>query len=221
MADPKFWHDLEPQFRELSSPFDLRADWSYPFGSDRVTWHIAPRSSRFENLARRAGAAVSNSADADSLEVWLSLLKGAPSAPYPAIQDKGPPIVFGTVSGICEASANLCMEFETKALEAERRRQLNPMEPARPEAAGEDQQPVAAPTPHKRKPSSITSEIAVRKMEAFLGSHHIKWFAFAKSAKTTDRTLRTFRRTGGVSRDTLDGIAEAMGTKADDLLKPE
>jgi hypothetical protein len=85
MVGSKFWHDLEAQFRELSCPFDLRADWNRQFGTDRVRWgQIVGFSSRLrlEDLARQAGAAV-GSAGADSLEAWLNLIWTPESVKFP------------------------------------------------------------------------------------------------------------------------------------------
>lgn len=73
--------------------------------------------------------------------------------------------------------------------------------------------------PKSRLRSTIYSPSAVRKMEAHLAAKGIGLTDFASSAGTTDRTLRTFRNTGRVSRIILAGIAKAMGITKDELLK--
>jgi hypothetical protein len=133
MADSQFWHGLEAQFRVLSQPFDLRVDWHSVLDSNDVKWRIVgtPEAScrRFENLARRAGAAISNSADADSLDAWLRLLRQQSKNPHDhtgLAYSQNPdgtraPVAFGTIPSVCEASANLCIEFKTEAEEELRR----------------------------------------------------------------------------------------------------
>jgi hypothetical protein len=73
----------------------------------------------------------------------------------------------------------------------------------------------------KRFESTITSAIAVQRMDAYIKSKGIGLTTFANQAKITDRTLRTFRNTGAVRRDTFDAIAKAMDTTTEELLKPE
>ena len=56
-------------------------------------------------------------------------------------------------------------------------------------------------------------------MEKYLRDNGIGLTDFASRAQTTDRTLRSFRKTGKVRRDIFEGIAKAMGTTKADLLK--
>lgn len=72
-----------------------------------------------------------------------------------------------------------------------------------------------------RFPRTITSPIAARRMEAHITNAGLGQTEFATKARITDRTLRTFRRTGKVDRQTLDQIAAAMGTTRELLLAPE
>jgi hypothetical protein len=71
-----------------------------------------------------------------------------------------------------------------------------------------------------RLSATVMSPTAARKMEAFLAKG-IGQTELAIQAGTTDRTLRNFRRTGKIRRDLLDGIAKAMGTTRNELLKPD
>jgi hypothetical protein len=66
---------------------------------------------------------------------------------------------------------------------------------------------------------SIHCPSAARKLEAYLGAKGIGLTDFATTADTTDRTLRSFRRTGRVRRDIFESIARAMGTTKEELLK--
>jgi hypothetical protein len=77
------------------------------------------------------------------------------------------------------------------------------------------------PIGNKRLPATVTSQTAVKRMEAYIKSNGIGQAEFAGRASTTDRTLRTFRRTATVRRDIFDAIAKAMGTTREELLKPE
>jgi hypothetical protein len=70
-----------------------------------------------------------------------------------------------------------------------------------------------------RLSSTVTSIAAVRKLNEFLAMKGIGLTEFAGHAQTTDRTLRSFRKTGKVRRNIFDNIAKAMGTTKDDLLK--
>jgi hypothetical protein len=82
--------------------------------------------------------------------------------------------------------------------------------------------PAAAPldmAPQKRLSSTISSSSAARRMEAYLESNPMKRTAFAVQAQTTDRTLRSFRKTGKVRRDIFENITKAMGVTPEALLE--
>lgn len=71
---------------------------------------------------------------------------------------------------------------------------------------------------HDRLPSTVDSLSAARKMEAFIKSKGIGLTEFATSAGVTDRTLRSFRKTGKIRRSLLAQIAKAMGTTKENML---
>jgi len=75
------------------------------------------------------------------------------------------------------------------------------------------------PRPQTRMPGTVTNPSAARKMEAYLEAKGIGLTDFATSVGTTDRTLRSFRRTGKVRRNIFDSIAQQMGTTKEELLK--
>jgi hypothetical protein len=56
-------------------------------------------------------------------------------------------------------------------------------------------------------------------METYLKSKNIGQTDFAATVGTTDRTLRSFRKTGKVRRDIFKSIAIHMGTTMEALLK--
>jgi hypothetical protein len=73
---------------------------------------------------------------------------------------------------------------------------------------------VAAP----RFSGTITSRDAVERMDAYIVGRGLGLTEFACQAGTTDRTLRSFRKTATVRRDIFDGIAKAMGLTREELL---
>jgi hypothetical protein len=75
--------------------------------------------------------------------------------------------------------------------------------------------------PAIRLRATINSLSAARRMETYLESKGIGQTEFAVQVGTTDRTLRTFRRTGKVRRDIFRAIAKAMGTTTEALFKRE
>jgi hypothetical protein len=82
---------------------------------------------------------------------------------------------------------------------------------------------LASPTVKEAKPKRMRATIecpaAARKLEAYLRSEGLGQTEFAIKAGTTDRTLRKFRKTGMVKRSIFEGIAKAMGTTKEALLK--
>jgi hypothetical protein len=71
----------------------------------------------------------------------------------------------------------------------------------------------------KRLRATIESPSAARKLEAYLKREGLGLTDFATKAGTTDRTLRSFRKTGKVRRSIFEDIAKAMGTTKEALLK--
>ncbi len=71
-----------------------------------------------------------------------------------------------------------------------------------------------------RLSAMIDCPSAARRLEAHLKANGIGQGNFAIKAGTTERTLRSFRRTGKIRRDLFESIAQAMGLSKDDLLKP-
>jgi hypothetical protein len=78
---------------------------------------------------------------------------------------------------------------------------------------------VTSNQPPKRLRATVNCPGAARKMEAYLEANGIGATQFAIEAQTTDRTIRSFRKTGRVRRDILDNIAKAMQITKEALLK--
>jgi hypothetical protein len=157
---------------------------------------------RFEALGVRAAIALGSPKDTDLLDYWLHRLfldlRENNSHELLAASEEG-----GMILHVCEASATFCSRVEKRALgtttlaaEQEARR-------------------------HKRLRATIDSPSAAKRMETYLESHGIGQTQFAVQVGTTDRTLRTFRKTGKVRRDIFESIAKAMGTTKEVLLKRE
>lgn len=70
-----------------------------------------------------------------------------------------------------------------------------------------------------RLSSTITCPSAARKLEQFLTAKVISVPKFAEKAQTTDRTIRSFRKTGKVRRSIFENIANAMGITKEELLR--
>jgi hypothetical protein len=84
-----------------------------------------------------------------------------------------------------------------------------------PHGDGTNQQPQ-----RRRLTGTVTSAVAARRMEDYMEAHGGQT-TFATRARTTDRTLRAFRKTGKVRRDIFEAIAREMGTTPEALLKAE
>lgn len=72
---------------------------------------------------------------------------------------------------------------------------------------------------HIRLSATVSSPQAARRMERYLQEKGMGLTDFAGNAQTTDRTLRSFRKTGKVRRDIFRSIAKAMGITPDELLR--
>jgi hypothetical protein len=72
-----------------------------------------------------------------------------------------------------------------------------------------------------RLSGSTYSPMAAKRVESYIKTKGISVKNFAELAGTTDRTLRSFRKTGRIRTTSLPGIASAMGTTVEKLLEPE
>jgi hypothetical protein len=139
MLDSDFWRDLAEKFRAIKDPHNkLHAIWQYTVKVDEqpppfAEWNFGISDQRmlsvryeFETVARRGGPKVHPYMD--SLIGWLEALResglnaemsgsGIKSTPDGALTDR---TYSGRISRICEASADLCKQYESLALEMER-----------------------------------------------------------------------------------------------------
>jgi hypothetical protein len=81
-----------------------------------------------------------------------------------------------------------------------------------------DHKKIATPNKPKRAPSTVTSLSAAQKVEDYVIKKHSGMTEFAIQAGITDRTLRSFRKTGKIRRSLVEGIAKAMGITKEELL---
>jgi len=116
----------------------------------------------------------------------------------------------------------LTEEEMRRAISAELTRSVDKWCPAESSPGNDGQaSPVVIAKGHvssKRLPGTVTSAAAARKLEAYLETNALGMTEFANLVPTTDRTLRSFRKTGKVRRDIFDGIAKAMRTTKEKLL---
>jgi hypothetical protein len=114
------------------------------------------------------------------------------------------------------------LRLKSQRIQAERSISAASEPPARGVSGAEGLLRPPRPTENPRRfPSTITSELAARRMEAYMTSKGIGQTDFARKAGTTDRTLRKFRKTGKVRRDLFAAIAKEMGITTEALLSPE
>jgi hypothetical protein len=118
----------------------------------------------------------------------------------------------GMILSVCVASATFCARLERSALQE--------AEPSGITAGHNTRQPEPE-QPSQRLRATISSPIAAARMENYLKSKGIGQTDFAATVGTTDRTLRSFRRTGRIRRDILDSIAIHMGMTKEALLTPD
>lgn len=142
MANSKFWRNLAKAFRALQVDSRMRAEWHYIIGEAPKEWTLAGLSPmariRFEALARRGAAALSDAAGSDLLVVWLEALRVASGTsrfikerPGTEQNSDGTGVAHhrsGIIWRVCEASAIYCGEREGCAREAELRAKLQTRE---------------------------------------------------------------------------------------------
>jgi DNA-binding Xre family transcriptional regulator len=77
----------------------------------------------------------------------------------------------------------------------------------------------ASPIRSARMSSTVHSQVAVRRIEAFMEAKGLRQTEFARRANTTERTIRKIRKTATISRGMLADIAKALGISKEELLK--
>jgi hypothetical protein len=80
-------------------------------------------------------------------------------------------------------------------------------------------QPSASPIDKPSvKTRSIYCAAAVERVEEYVRVHGLNYTEFANQAKTSDKTLRSFRTNKRIRSSVLDGIANAMGLTREKLI---
>ena len=152
MADSSFWRDLAEKFLALQGTHGvLHADRDYKIGSgEPAIWTVKGAGSptartQFETLAKRGASALPYAGSSDLFFVWLEALMrnstnftsddGDSFEP----NDDGSRLYHlrGTISRVCETSANYCSVLEGQALEAEFREKRQKAPPANDPKASE------------------------------------------------------------------------------------
>jgi hypothetical protein len=237
MSDSDSWRDLAAQFLALARPQgDIHARWQYTVGSGVVgNWTLGGDCTlqiQFEALARRAAVGLPNKHSYDLLIAWLEAIREdrrgfemLNSFPTEINDDgsRGATYCLGSIRGVCEASVNFCRVLESLALQAEfegkKRNDPHNYKSHVESTPHHDSTPAEKEEPRKRLSVMIYCPSAARKMENYLEANGIGLTQFATSIGTTDRTLRSFRKTGKVKRSIFDDIAGGMGTTKESLLK--
>jgi len=83
-----------------------------------------------------------------------------------------------------------------------------------------DESAPSAAAPQRKFSATIKSLSAAKKVEEYLHGKQIGLTEFANRINVTDRTLRSFRKSGRIRRDSFAAIAKEMGTTPDELMKP-
>jgi hypothetical protein len=238
MLDSDFWKKLEKKFRSVQDCARVHFNWTDVGLPDLELWDCALRGTalltarlRFEGLARRAGTRIDPQC-LDSLSVWLSLLKrkGRQDLVRPGNEPGR-----GQIQCVCEVSADYCLVLENRAIEAERRARIEEERQPSPKNSTPLEQWVPDSTEKplevtkegknqatKRIPGTIESRIAGRRVARFISqTSGMTQTQFAIKSNTTDRTIRSFLKTGKVRKDIFRDIAKAMDILPEDLLKPD
>lgn len=125
MEKPAFWRDLQLQFRALHDP---RVDL-YALDTDDGTWYVTARGDttegaivrQFEALAARGAIAGDLTSEIEPLFGWLTALKAASPHFVPVSgtswsRERGERSVEGGwIHQLAIASAEMCVELETRA----------------------------------------------------------------------------------------------------------
>jgi hypothetical protein len=122
---------------------------------------------------------------------------------------------------LCAASVDLCCIFEEQALEKEALVGAEQDDPKQsPELSALEKPAAQSPVP-RRSRGTVNSPIAAARMRSYMDAMVMGQAEFAEKAKTTERTIRSFEKTGKVRKDIFNDIASAMGISREDLIKPD
>jgi hypothetical protein len=123
MADPAFWRELAATFLQIPGHDMIRADGQYTVGSREAwTWRLAGSlndfiRNTFESLATRGAFEIAPIGTTDLVNAWLEAIREEHINFRSDLTS--PEFLFGTIYGVCEASATLCRILEKRAIQAE------------------------------------------------------------------------------------------------------
>lgn len=241
MADSDFWRDLAATFLLVPGHEMTRVDLQYAIGSEAWQWRLAGSpdefiDNTFKRLAKTGAYEIAPKGTTDFVGAWLEAIRKQGINFHQREGPKG--YVSGHIDRVFEASAILCGKLEDQAMQTEREEKhrndpanRSPLPASPPEPISEPTSPEEQPEgvtpepsaakekPRKRLSATIHCPAAARKMETYLEVHGIGLTEFATKVGTTDRTLRSFRKTGKIKRDIFEEIAKAMGMTKESLLK--
>ena len=82
-------------------------------------------------------------------------------------------------------------------------------------------EPALADTAKSQRQRGVGNRFAVSRMEAYVESNGIDWTEFAEQVKTTEKTIRRFRKDAKIRATIFDSIARVMEITREALLKSE
>jgi hypothetical protein len=206
------WHQLAREFRVVDPDQRIRVVYQ-PNGNNR--WTVLgdrgfpqSRLTQFTVLAKRAGSGLLVSPRVLLDDAWFDALKQR----YP---DISPEAAFGNViMHASDKSAEMCSALEAQSLEDER---IQSSGSALPHA---DSTPGTS-VKRSRIPGTVTSRVAADRAQQFMQSKGWTQKEFGRrSNHISDRTIRSFFKTGTIRKGLLADIAKAMKTDVDTLLNP-
>jgi len=175
--------------------FDIEAN-RYPGDPQLLSW--------ITQLVQRTEAMVMNNLDQLEQPTMLDVMSSR-SLTYHATQDQMRQAVR---SALIEHAKR---HPKPAATSGSRNAQIQPQEISPPETNKSEGR-------KQRLPSTVNSPAAARKLEEFLKRENIGQTEFAIQVSTTDRTIRSFRKSGRIRRQIFDRIARQMGMTREELL---
>jgi hypothetical protein len=94
-------------------------------------------------------------------------------------------------------------------------------EPAKKPTVKRRVEPALADTAKSQRLRGVGNCFAVSRMEAYVKSNGMDWTEFAEQVKTTEKTIRRFRKDAKIRATIFDSIARVMEISREALLKSE
>jgi hypothetical protein len=215
MAHSDLWKDLGREFRAVDPERRIRIQWE-PIGG-RPHWSVmgvgrgGPSNLiQFSVLAKRAGTILNPDAPSPLENVWFDALRHR----FPYTEEGANE---GCILYVSEKSAELCDVMEYNALEFERSEQIAIRQGAPPAA----QHTTSLRPKRIRQTGTTTSMVAASRAHDYMQKRAWTQVQFGnKAGGISDKTLRSFFKTGTIRKGLLSDIAKAMKTDIETLLEP-